>query len=297
MTVPNAFLTPVPGLTVQLRWSAQTAVFVQQWQHRLRTAKEPTEQLGEHLAEAAGQVIHTVEHLDDYTTQVLASLYRAGRQLPAPGDRLLVEPLVLRVEERQLATSHPGGNEQVDVTYCFTIERYRYEEQQPLNQQAPTAESDERPKEFFIAPGLSLLVFWTTSMHDALSKRYKDVIYNRPNVSEFLRREYDQWEETRQGVYQQIKRFFALTASLPVVGDTLHVLGAKPGYNGDGVCIEDRIIFSCFDSDDVQVIYHMRSDNMEGLLDGLEDDEEEMLNEEAESDEHQPVAPLTDTEW
>jgi hypothetical protein len=294
MTVPTAFLTPAPGLTVQLRWSAHTAVFIQQWQQRLRTAEVPIGQPEEHMAEAATQVLHKVEHLNDYTAQVLASLYQAGRQLPAPGDRLLVEPLVLRVEERQLAASHPGGNEQVDVTYCFTIERYRYEEQQPLSQQASASKSDDRPKEFFIAPGLSLLLLWSSQMYDAFSKRYKAVMYNPLSVNESLRREYDQWEETKQAAYQQIKQFFALTGSLPVVGDTLHVLGLKPGYNGDGVYIEDRIIFSCFDSDDVQVVYHMRSDDMKGLLDGLEEDEEGMLNEGAKS---QPTIPLIDAEW
>lgn len=297
MTVSNVFLTPAPGLTVQLRWSAHTTVFVQQWQHRLRTAKVPPEQLGEHIAEAAMQVLHTVEHLNDYTAQVLASLYHAGRQLPAPGDRLLVEPLVLRVEERQLATSHPGGNEQVDVAYCFAIERYRYEEQQPPHQQTLTSEVDEGPKEFFIAPGLSILLLWSSGMYDAFAKRYQSVMYNRLSTNRYLRREYDQWEETKQAAYQQIKRFFALTGSLPVVGDKLHVLGLKPGYNGDGVYIEDRTMFSCFDSDDVQVVYHMCSDNMEGLLDYLEDDEEEIPTEEAGGVENQFAAPLTDVEW
>lgn len=72
-------------------------------------------------------VLSTIEHLDDYTAQVLTDLYRLSGQLPALGDRLLVGVLVLRVEERQFAVNRQADTEQVAVTYCIDIVRYRYE--------------------------------------------------------------------------------------------------------------------------------------------------------------------------
>jgi len=71
-------------------------------------------------------VLSTIEHLDDYTDQVLTDLYRLSGQLPAPGDRLIVGPLVLRVEERQFSVSYSGGVEQGEVHYSLCVEKYRY---------------------------------------------------------------------------------------------------------------------------------------------------------------------------
>ncbi len=72
-------------------------------------------------------VLSTIEQLDDRTAQVLTDLYRLSGQVPAPMDKFLVGPLELRVEERQFAVSHQGSNEQVVITYCLDIVRYRYE--------------------------------------------------------------------------------------------------------------------------------------------------------------------------
>jgi hypothetical protein len=116
-----------PDLTIYLNWSASTAAFVQEWQHRLQLAEAQGGQVEEHLAEAASMVLSTVEQLHNYSAQVLADLYRVSGQLPALGDKLLIGPLELRIEERQFEVSHSGGIEQVAITYCFSIERYRYE--------------------------------------------------------------------------------------------------------------------------------------------------------------------------
>lgn len=78
-------------------------------------------------------VLNTVEHLDDYTTQVLNDLYRLSGQLPAPTDKLIVGPLELRVDERQFAMNYQGDTEQVDITYYFDTVRYRYETAQPMS--------------------------------------------------------------------------------------------------------------------------------------------------------------------
>lgn len=85
------------------------------------------------MVEAAPMVLNTIEHLDDYTTQVLNGLYRLSGQLPAPTDKLLVGPLELRVDERQFAMSYQGSNKQLDITYYFDIVRYRYETAQPMS--------------------------------------------------------------------------------------------------------------------------------------------------------------------
>jgi hypothetical protein len=85
------------------------------------------------MVEAASMVLATVEYLDEYATQVLTDLYRLSGQLPAPTDKFLVGPLELRVEERQFAVSRQEGGEQVAVTYCLDIIRYRYEAVQPTS--------------------------------------------------------------------------------------------------------------------------------------------------------------------
>lgn len=122
---PSPF-QPGPDLAVRLSWAAPTTAFVQDWQHRLQTAEVSGVQAGEHIVEAALMVLGTIEQLDSCTAQVLTDLYRLSGQLPALGDRLLVGPLELRVEERQFSVNRPGGIEQVQVRYCLCVEKYRY---------------------------------------------------------------------------------------------------------------------------------------------------------------------------
>jgi hypothetical protein len=127
-----------PDLTINLNWSARTAAFVQEWQHRFQIAQVPNTQVEEHLIEAASMVLSTIEQLEAFSAQVLADLYCVSGQLPALGDKLLIGPLELRIEERQFEVSHARGIEQVAITYCFGIERYRYQ----AAQQVPLAAAD-----------------------------------------------------------------------------------------------------------------------------------------------------------
>lgn len=116
--------------TISLHWSARTATFAQEWQHRLQTTEVSGVQAEEHVIEAASMVLSAVEQLDDHTAQVLTALYRLNGQLPAPTDKLLVGLLELRVDERQFEVSSQGDNEQVVITYRLDIVRYRYGSQQ-----------------------------------------------------------------------------------------------------------------------------------------------------------------------
>lgn len=127
MPTPQASFYLAPDLAIHLNWSAHTAAFTQEWRHRLQVAEVSGTQAEEHVIEAASMVLATVEHLDDLTTQVLTDLYHLSGQLPAPKDKLLIGPLELRVEKRQFVVSHQEGIEQVAITYCIDIVRYRYE--------------------------------------------------------------------------------------------------------------------------------------------------------------------------
>lgn len=133
-----SFFQPASAITVHLNWSTKTAAFVQEWQQRSHSLELPDAPSGDHLAEATSVVLGAVEQLDDHIAQALTDLYRVSGQLPTRGDKLLVGPLELRVEERQFEVTRLGGQEQVAVTYCLDIERYRYETLYP----APSLVSD-----------------------------------------------------------------------------------------------------------------------------------------------------------
>lgn len=133
MPTPQAAFYLAPALAIHLNWSASTATFTQEWLHRLQVAEVSSVQAEEYVAEAASIVLSAVEHLDEYTAQVLTDLYNLSGLLPAPKDKLLVGPLELRVEERQFAVSSHGGSEHVAITYYLKIERYRYEAVQPTS--------------------------------------------------------------------------------------------------------------------------------------------------------------------
>jgi hypothetical protein len=139
MQIPQSSFHLALDLAIHLNWSAHTAIFTQEWQRRLQTTEVSGAQVEEHVVEAASIVLSTIEHLDDYTAHVLTDLYRLIGQLPAPTDKFLVGPLELRVEERQFAVSRQGGSEQVVVTYCLKIERYRYEVRQMLEEPLATS--------------------------------------------------------------------------------------------------------------------------------------------------------------
>jgi hypothetical protein len=106
-------------------------------------------------------------------------------------------------------------------------------------------------------------------MSEAMHKRYWNVMYERPEASEQLRIEYGQWRQVHDAAFDQIHRFFKLTNSLPVVGDTLLLGGAN---SRDTLRIEERLLFTTEDSETVLLVYHVCSDEIEELEEYREGD-------------------------
>jgi hypothetical protein len=106
-------------------------------------------------------------------------------------------------------------------------------------------------------------------MSEAMHKRYRNVMYERPEATEQLRMEYGRWRQAHDAAFGQIHRFFKLTNSLPVVGDTLWLGGAN---DCDTLRIEERLLFTTDDSETVLLVYQVCSVEIEELEEYREGD-------------------------
>jgi hypothetical protein len=113
-----------------------------------------------------------------------------------------------------------------------------------------------------IGPNLDILVLWSSRMSEVLDKRYKTQMLGIPEGNEQLRREYECWYRARDAAFDQIHRFYTLTNSLPVAGDRLEV---RYQDGGETLRIEQRMLFSIADSEDVLLVYEVSSDEIEAL--------------------------------
>ncbi|MCB2407015.1 hypothetical protein [Hymenobacter lucidus] len=101
-------------------------------------------------------------------------------------------------------------------------------------------------------------------METAIRKRFWTIIVDQAEASAHLRQEYEQWRHTRNSCYEQIKLFFSLTGSLPVVGDHLG-LGGNRGPYYQALQVTKRLISSTADSEELLLVYELEAETIEEL--------------------------------
>lgn len=116
-------------------------------------------------------------------------------------------------------------------------------------------------------------------MSEAMEKRYWAVKHQWSAENENLRKQYETWYNSRNAAQEQIRQMFAVTATLPIVGDHLMVSG-ESGYINETLRIEKRTIFSTLESNDVLFVYEVCGEDVE--MEELEEYREGDLVEEAE---------------
>ena len=99
-------------------------------------------------------------------------------------------------------------------------------------------------------------------MSEALHKHYFSVMFGQLDGSENLRKGYARWCQAGDAAFDQIRRFYTLTSSLPVAGDRLCF-----SHNDEsaGLYIEQRELFSTSDSSSMLLVYHVCAKYIENL--------------------------------
>ncbi len=109
-------------------------------------------------------------------------------------------------------------------------------------------------------------------MADALRKRYWTVIFNQAEATAQYHREHEQWQQTQDDIYLQIRQFYVLTGGLPVAGDYLQ-MSNNQGPNYQGLRIEKRRLYSSTDeSEEMLLVYEIEAEEMEELEEYQEGD-------------------------
>jgi hypothetical protein len=114
-----------PNFSLIVRWSARVDDFVHDWERR-QFQYHPERPL-EFWAEAAMSALSGVEQGRHQAQGIMADFYRLGGLLPAVGDLLVVEPLDLKVDQRNITRRQAGEATHVEVVVYLGVERYRYE--------------------------------------------------------------------------------------------------------------------------------------------------------------------------
>lgn len=120
----------------------------------------------------------------------------------------------------------------------------------------------ERTDYMRIAPNLDVLVKWSSQMNEALHEHYASVMLRQLHSSEQLRKSYARWCRAHNAAFDQIRRFYTLTNSLPVAGDRLCFAYSE---GSEELNIEQRELFSTADSSSMLIVYHVRAAHMTDL--------------------------------
>jgi hypothetical protein len=125
---------------------------------------------------------------------------------------------------------------------------------------------------FYLAPNLSVFLTFGPRLAQALHKRYWAVVFDRPEATESMQREYAQWGAARESAYLLIQQLFQLTTTTPVVGDQLMQstpIGERPLPD---LCVDKRWLFTLEDPKELQLVYELSSPEIEELEEYQEGD-------------------------
>jgi hypothetical protein len=115
-----------------------------------------------------------------------------------------------------------------------------------------------------LAPDLSVLLEWSSPMHDAWLAKYPDLLFVSPSTEE-QRHELDQWDRRLAIAYRHIQRFYNVTGTIPVAGDLLQVLDDGLGIKYTNLCIKSRAILTSPIDEKVRIIYQVQGEYTERL--------------------------------